>query len=101
MNEKMEVLEELCDVIFEEMQSCAEKLRASNGKLSPGDAEYIDTLAHAAKSIKTTVAMMGADGGYSGRDMSYRSNRGSYEGGSSGARRRDSMGRYSRDGYQY
>lgn len=125
MNEKNEMLHKLCKALTEELDEYSKKIEKAD-KMSAGDLAAIDTLSHALKSIKTTIAMMDADdgeGGYSGRymplyypgGMSYadgRSNRGgssnrgsnSYDGGSSYARgqRRDSMGRYSREGgYSY
>ena len=71
--------------------------------MSAGDLETVDKLAHALKSIKTTIAMMESEGGYSGRyypmgGMAYNDGR-SYNDGMSYARNRDSMGRYSRRGY--
>lgn len=114
-------LREMCDTVFDEIAEANKKIKASGGKVSAGDAAYRDTLTHTLKSIKTTMAMMEAEGdgeeGYSGHYMmpyygrSYAGNRGgSYEGmegrsyrGNSYARgrgaRRDSMGRYSREGY--
>ena len=110
MNEKTEMLHELCKVLSRELEAVNEKITRSGG-MSAGDLDTVDKLSHALKSIKTTIAMMEAEGGYSGEysgryGMSYEggnSNRG-YDG-RSYARgrnaRRDSMGRYSRDGYSY
>ena len=78
MNEKMEILEELFGVIFEEAGACAEKLRTSGGKLAPGDAEYIDILAHAIKSLKTTMAMMESEASRAPREET--ASRSMYEG---------------------
>lgn len=120
MDEKIKTLYELCETVSRELEDANEKIRKAGGKVSAGDVDYIDKLTHSMKSIKTTIAMMEAeeDDGYSGRympmyGMSYErggnrgggnSNRGNgCDGGSSYARgrnaRRDSMGRYSREGY--
>lgn len=70
------------------------------GKLDAGSLDAIDKLTHSIKSIKTIEAM--DDGGYSN---GYSGESYFGDGGYSGARgrgrnaRRDSMGRYSRDGY--
>lgn len=115
------LLEYVCDEL-EELERKADK----GGKLSMAEIQYVDTLAHTKKNLLTADAMMESEyseaGGSSnrgsyGRGGSNRggsnmggSNRGgssreSYEGGSmdgSFARgrnaRRDSMGRYSREG---
>lgn len=140
MDKKIEMLHKLCEALTEELEEYSKKIEKAD-KMSAGDLEAVDKLSHALKSIKTTIAMMEADGGedgYSGRYMPYwggmsyeggmsnaggrggnqggnrgggrggNSNAGgnSYEGGSSYARgrnaRRDSMGRYSREGgYSY
>lgn len=125
MNEKTEMLHNLCKALMEELEDYSKKIEKSD-EMKAGDLAAIDTLSHALKSIKTTIAMMEAEdgeGGYSGRyvpryypgGMSYAdgrsgnrggsSNRGgnSYEGGSSYRnQRRDSMGRYSSEGgYSY
>lgn len=130
MEKKLETLYDLCEIVSRELEDCNEKIRKAGGKLSPGDVEYLDKLTHMLKSLKTTIAMMESEdeeGGYSGRyvprmgayygpgGMSYAGGRGgnrgggsnrggsSYDGGSSyRGQRRDSMGRYSRDGgYSY
>lgn len=115
-------LHELCETISREIADANEKIRSAGGKLTAGDVDYIDKLTHTLKSVKATIAMMEDEDGYSNRgsyadgDMggsyrysrdggSYRGNRGgSYRGGSyargRGANaRRDSMGRYSSEGY--
>jgi hypothetical protein len=88
-----EDLEELCETLSEELHSANSKLR--NGKMNSGDLEYIDKLTHALKSVTILKEMKGG----SQNDGSYRSyeERRSYEGNSMRGRRRDSMGRYSRD----
>lgn len=96
-----EDLEEICETLSEELHSANSKLR--NGKMNSGDLEYIDKLTHAIKSVTILKEMEGSssDGSYNGG--SYRSydgsGRRSYEGNSMrrSYRRRDSMGRYSRD----
>lgn len=103
--DKIEMLHELCGALFEQLQPIADKI--SKGGMSNGDLEAVDKITHAIKSIKTTVAMMEADDGYSEAYMprygTYHDPRNgmSYRDGRSYARRRDSMGRYSKDGYSY
>ena len=105
MHKLMELKEMLCEELEE---------YGSKGKLDVGGLEIVDKLAHAIKNIDKIIeaeeaeGYSGAMGGGSyrgGRGGSYRG--GSYEGGSyegSYARgrgrnaRRDSMGRYSREG---
>ena len=96
--DKIEMLHNVCEVLTDEMEEVSKKLDKAGG-MSAGDLETVDKLAHALKSIKTTIAMMEADGGYSGRYPMYAYNDGgSYRNdGMSYARgrKRDSMGRYS------
>lgn len=82
-------LEELCETTANELKGANDKIRAAGGKVSPSDLEYLDKIAHLLKSVKTTMAMMDAEGGSNATyaDMPHRS---SY------ARKRDSMGRFSR-----
>lgn len=105
-----ETLYELCDVIEREMQEAAKKIRNAGGKINAGDADYIDKLTHSLKSIKTVIAMTEAEDDYSNAGgMSYqRGRRGGNRDGRGGmsyarrGQRRDSMGRYSREGgYSY
>lgn len=119
--DKTEMLHKLCEALTEELEDYGKKIEKEDG-MSAGDLEAVDKLSHALKSIKTTIAMMeaGDEGGYSGRympvygtsyngGMSYASDgRGGNRGGSNGNSyagrrnaRRDSMGRYSREGYSY
>lgn len=121
MNDKIQTLYDLCETISRELEDANEKIRKAGG-MSAGDLELVDKLSHALKSIKTTIAMMESEdeGGYSGRYMpryGYAYNDGrsyadgtmmrgdSYGGMSNAGRRnakRDSMGRYARDGgYSY
>lgn len=63
---------------------------AKEGKISSGSLDAIDKITHSIKSLVTIMAM--EEGGYSGAENGYNGN--------SGARRRDSMGRYA-DGGSY
>ena len=76
----MHKLYELKDLLCEELEKYGEKR-----ELSAGSLDVIDKLAHAAKNVDKLIR---EDDGYSGR----------YYDGRSYARKRDSMGRYSRDG---
>lgn len=84
-----EDLYDLCEKISEELSEANNKLDKSGGNMSAGDIEYIDKLTHALKSIKTVLAMedYSQEGNYN-RGGTYSYARG---------RKRDSMGRYSRD----
>lgn len=128
MNKELDTLYELCETISMELESCNEKIRQANGKLSPGDIDYLDKLTHTMKSLKAVIGMLEAqdskysghfwdgryyfDGGNSMEGSSNRgsyegaSGRGSYEGGSSNRSygrgrnaNRDRMGRYAERGY--
>lgn len=100
--DKIEMLHELCDTLMHEIEECNEQIESKGGKLSSGDVEYIDKLTHALKSLKTTIAMMEADGGYSTWYMPrYAYEDHSYARGRGRGAKRDSMGRYSRRGYSY
>lgn len=92
--------------LMEELYEVEKKMeKASGGKLSAGDLEYVHKLTDTIKNIDK-IEML-EDGGYSeatdfmGEGRMYGT---SYEGGSSYARgrgrnaKRDSMGRYSREG---
>lgn len=86
MHEK--IFDKLCDIL-DDMER--------KEKLSASDVQIIDWATHAKKSMLAVDEMMGD--GYSERE-SYRDNRDSrMNGRGSYARKRDSMGRYSRDGY--
>lgn len=103
MNE-IDTLYELCETINAELSECVEKIRKENGKLSAGDIEYLDKLTHTLKSIKTVVAMLEADGGYSGGYYYESNTNGGNGGGSSGRgmsgrRRASRSGRCSNKGY--
>lgn len=98
-------MDNLCEYIDEELMELDKK--AKNGKLSAGDIEMGDKLAHFKKSLLTNEAMedsysneSGMRRGYS-RDYSmndYSGRRDYSRDDYSNARRRDSMGRYSREG---
>lgn len=114
---ELDTLYDICDVVTQKLDRYNEKLSKNGGEMSASDLEIIDKLTHTLKSVKTTIAMIEAeDKGYSGtywdgkqyydgqQSMEGMSNRQSNRG-QSGARgrgsraKRDSMGRYSRDGY--
>lgn len=115
-DKKLSTLYDICEALSGELEEVAKKTRDG---MSAGDLDLIDKLTHALKSVKTTIAMMEAEGedeGYSGswyRPMYYydggmgTSNRGSYADGMSNrgsyaqgysrrGRGRDSMGRFTR-----
>lgn len=104
-------LHEICETVSRAIASANEKIRGAGGKLSAGDADYIDKLLHSLKSVKAVIKMeeeADMDDGYSERMYSRGYDRGSYRGGYDGGSygrgrmnaRRDSMGRYSgNDGY--
>ncbi len=83
----MEYMHELKEMLCDELEKIVEK-----GELTAGSLETIDKLTHSIKSVSTIMAM--EDSEYSNDDgMTYRG----YRGGSY-AQRRDSRGRYSREG---
>ena len=88
MHEKIDTLYQLCETIDRELKDANEKIRASGGKLSAGDVDYIDKLTHTLKSIKTTIAMMEAEEDGDGYSQWYMPRYGgmSYQGGSGGNR---------------
>lgn len=109
-DKKLDTLYEICEALDKELREAAQKVR---GGMKTSDLDEIDKLTHALKSVKTTIAMMEAEGedeGYSGswyRPMYYydggMSQRGSYadegmsnRGYSRRGRGRDSMGRFTR-----
>lgn len=90
-------LHETCETLSRELGEANKKIERSGGKLTAGDLDYIDKLTHAIKSVKTTIAMMEADGGESGYYMPSRMHGNSYGYDSyrnGDSYRRDSMGRY-------
>lgn len=102
--ELLNSLYKLCDTLSEELEKVNQKLDQTNGELSGDDMGYIEKLTHSLKSVKTTIAMIEAEGEYSQRgsydDGSYRRSGNNYgRGGSYANNRRDSRGRYmSRNG---
>lgn len=87
----MKELHDLREMLCEELKEYGRK-----GEISTGSLAAIDTIAHAVKNIDKIID----DDGYSGRYADNYSGR--YDDGmmrGSYARRRDSMGRYSRNGY--
>lgn len=106
----MNDLHQMCETLSRELGEANDKIRKNGGKLSGSDIEYIDKITHALKSIKTTMAMIEAEGegSYAGGSYtggSYADGYGgsygrmSYARGRGGNARRDSMGRYSSRGY--
>ena len=112
------MFDNLCEFIKTELSEIDRK--AKSGKVTVPELEYADTLAHLKKSLLTSEAMEESEGGYSSRynmmprygyayeGRSYNdgmSRSDSYGGMSNAGRRnakRDSMGRYTRDGgYSY
>lgn len=105
MEKWIDDLYDLCETVAKEIGAANKKIEAAGGKLSGADVDYIDKLTHTMKSIKTTIAMAEAEerdgesgyypymGGYRSYDDGMRDSRS----GRSGARRRDAMGRYSRE----
>lgn len=98
----MHMYEELKDMLCEELEEITKK-----GELTAGSLDTVDKLTHAIKSIDTIIAMEEYGDDYS-RRRSYdgemdgmRSERRRMYDGRSYARKRDSMGRYSRGGYSY
>lgn len=88
----MKDLEALCRILSDQISDVTRK--AKNG-ISSGDLETIDKLTHSLASVKKIMAFMEGEDGYSG---SYRNSyRGSYHDGNYSGKR-DSMGRYSRNG---
>lgn len=89
----MKGLYKLRDMLCEELEKFGE-----NGELSAGSLETVDKLAHAIKNIDKVIE--GKDEEYSmgGNWMAGGRYGHSYDSGQS-YRRRDNMGRYSRDGY--
>ena len=90
-------LREMCEYVDDAMDRAVKEIRNAGGVISGSDLDYVDKLTHTLKSIKTVTAMLesGGEDGYSSRYVP----RYYYDGedGMSHARRRDSMGRYSRD----
>ena len=82
----MHELEKLKNMLCEELEKYTDK-----GELTAGSLEVVDKLSHAIKNLDKIIENY--DGEYSGRYMP----RYMYNDGNSYARKRDSMGRYSRE----
>ncbi len=90
-------MHKLCEYIDDELMELERKV-GKGQKLNASEVQYGDMLAHFKKSLLTSDAMeSGGSYGRYGRGGSY--NRSYDDGMESYARRRDSMGRYSSDGY--
>ena len=101
-------MHKLCEYIDKELEELEHKAGVGQ-KLSAGEIQYGDMLAHFKKSLLTNDAMEGYDDEYSNDNRAMRDNRSMrgnsyhyYDGnsmarGRTGNVRRDSMGRYSRD----
>lgn len=90
--------EKLKGMLCDELEKITRK-----GELTAGSLDTVDKLTHAIKSVVTIMAMDDEYGdGYSRAEGDHMTSgrRYSYAGRGRGARR-DSMGRYSRDGYSY
>lgn len=92
----MQTYHDLKDMLCRELDEITLK-----GELTAGSLDTVDKLTHSIKSIETIIAMNEAQDGESGY-YPYMGGYRSYDGDSmrgmrSGARKRDAMGRYSRD----
>lgn len=92
-----EYLYDLCDIVSRKLGDVTKELRSSGSKLSSADADYVDKLAHTLKSVKAVMSMDYSNdmSPEASNDMSY----GVHAYDNSYRRRRDSMGRYSSEGY--
>lgn len=90
----MEELYKLKEMLCDELEQYGRK-----GELTTGSLDVVDKLAHAMKSIATVIAMEEAEGEYSQSDGGRYSMRGNSYARRGGNTRRNSMGRYSREGY--
>lgn len=87
-------LHKIKDALCRELEEAGRKIE-KNDTLSAGDLEYLYKLTDTVKNIDK-IEML-EESGHS-RDGDWDAN-GTYNGGASYARRRDSRGRYARDGY--
>lgn len=87
----MEYMHELKEKLCDELEEIAKK-----GELGAGDLEIVHKLTDTIKNIDK-IEIMKEDGGYSQAGDWEMRGHGSYDRGSSYRRKRDSMGRYSRD----
>ena len=97
----MQTYHDLKDMLCRELDEITRK-----GELTAGSLDTVDKLTHSIKSLETIIAMNEAQDGESGYYpyMGYRSyddNMRDSRRGRSGARRRDAMGRYSRENRGY
>lgn len=106
--EYIDTLYDVCEALMRELDKANDKMKKGGNNLTAGDLEYLDKITHAIKSVKTTIAMEEAsyDDGGSYDGGSYNRGGRSYDGGSYARgrgrnARRDSMGRYTRDGRSY
>ena len=94
----MNEIYELKEKLLKELEEYGRK-----GDLSTGSLEVVDKLAHSVKNLCRILEE--SDEGYSGRSYAdgrmYEGEGRSYARGRTGYVRRDSMGRYSRNGYSY
>jgi hypothetical protein len=65
-----DVLEDLCEIVTNKLADATKKIHSS-GNLSVSDFDYLDKMTHTLKSIKTTMAMIGADGTFADEKKSY------------------------------
>lgn len=95
---KIEIMEEATDRLYEKL----DELNGKSGQMSDSCAELYDVLMDGINCGETTLAMKGGgESEYSGRGMG--GDGGSYDGSFDGGtyrRKRNSMGRFSRDGGQ-
>lgn len=91
MDEKVGMLHKICKALMEELEDYSKRIEKTDG-MSAGDLEAIDKLSHALKSIKTTIAMMEADDGYSERYMPYFGGMSYTQGGNRGGSGRGGQG---------
>lgn len=95
MGVRYEDLEEMCENLGDKLAEANDRVRSANGDLTGGDLEYVDKLSHSIKSLKTTMAMMDAEGGYSHDGYNNGYSGYMYDGNTRArGRRRDGMGRY-------
>lgn len=91
-------MHKLLDYVCEELEELEHKVD-KEGKLSATEMQYMDMLAHTKKNLLKSEEMY-EDSEYSSAMRPYMRDGRSYaRDGRSYARRRDSMGRYSREGY--
>lgn len=82
-------MDKLLDYVCDELEELEHK--AEKGDLSMAEIQYGDTLAHLKKNLLTADAMMDSEYSNEARPYTRYDDRNSY------ARKRDSMGRYSRN----